>query len=43
MNKSIDNNIALKKGIYRCYPIEDNFIAKEIRYDKKKPNPYKCC
>ena len=39
-NIIIDDNISVKKGIYRCYPIENNFIAREVRYDKKKPNPY---
>ena len=39
-NIIIDDNISVKNGIYRCYPIEDNFIAREVRYDKKKPNPY---
>jgi len=36
----INNGIIMKKGIYRCYPDKNNFIAKEIRYDKKKANPY---
>ena len=34
-NIIIDENISIKNGIYRCYPFEDNFIAREIRYDKK--------
>lgn len=40
-NIKVDKYIKLQKGIYRCYPNGDNFIAKEIRYDKNKPNPYK--
>lgn len=34
------DNFQSKKGIYRCYPIENDYIAKELRFDKKKPNPY---
>jgi hypothetical protein len=26
--------------IYRCYPIENKFIAIDLRYEKKFPNPY---
>tara|TARA_B100001121_G_scaffold310305_1_gene340579 strand:+ start:6762 stop:9527 length:2766 start_codon:yes stop_codon:yes gene_type:complete len=36
----IDKSVKLQNGIYRCYPIDNHFIAKEIRYDKKKANPY---
>lgn len=36
----IDKSLKLKKGVFRCYPIGDNFIAEEFRFDKKKPNPY---
>ena len=39
-NIKVDKYIKLQKGIYRCYPNSNNFIAKEIRYDKNKPNPY---
>lgn len=34
------DNVKLQKGVYRCYPVGDDFVAKEYRYDKKKPNPY---
>jgi hypothetical protein len=34
------DNVKLQKGVYRCYPVGDDFVAKEFRYDKKKPNPY---
>tara|TARA_B100001123_G_C15320708_1_gene1027800 strand:- start:627 stop:3389 length:2763 start_codon:yes stop_codon:yes gene_type:complete len=36
----IDKSVKLQNGIYRCYPVGNDFIAKEIRYDKKKANPY---
>ena len=35
-----DSNINLTKGIYRCYPTDTKFMAREIRFDKRKPNPY---
>ena len=34
-NKKYENKI------YRCYPVEDKYIATEIRYDKKYPNSFK--
>jgi len=33
-------NIIYKNMIYRCYPIENKFIAIDLRYEKKFPNPY---
>jgi 2-polyprenyl-3-methyl-5-hydroxy-6-metoxy-1,4-benzoquinol methylase len=38
-NDIIINNVN-ENNIYRCYPINDKYEAKEIRYDKTKPNPY---
>ena len=40
------NNISKKyqkNKIYRCYPVNDNFEAREMRFDKKKPNTNKIC
>lgn len=51
-NNIIHTNIITKNKckdnkIYRCYPIinenEINFVPKEIRYDKKRPNSNKIC
>ena len=40
-NDIIKSEIDLKdNNIYRCYPINDYFLAKELRLDKNKPNPY---
>lgn len=30
----------INNGIYRCYPQNDNYFAKEYRYDKTHPNPF---
>ena len=32
-----------KNKIYRCYPVNDKFEAREMRFDKKKPNTNKIC
>ena len=31
----------ISNGIYRCYPINGEFVAKDIRFDKNKANPGK--
>lgn len=35
-----NKSLKLKKGIFRCYPVGNNYIAEEFRFDKKKANPY---
>jgi SAM-dependent methyltransferase len=40
-NSIVKSNHNLKNNkIYRCYPNGELYIPKEIRFDKKKPNPY---
>jgi SAM-dependent methyltransferase len=35
-----DEDIELSDGIWRCYPINNKYVAKEIRMDKTKPNTF---
>jgi SAM-dependent methyltransferase len=40
-NSIVKSNHDLKNNrIYRCYPNGEFYIPKEIRFDKKKPNPH---
>lgn len=43
-DKNTYNNIIhtspKKNKIYRCYPVDDTYEAREIRFDKKYPNSY---
>lgn len=37
----IEHDIEIQSNnIYRCYPENNKFVAKEVRIDKNKPNPY---
>ncbi len=38
INNELINNELINNSIYRCYPENNNWVAKEIRYDKLKPN-----
>ena len=35
----VDNIELIDNSIWRCYPIDGIYYAKEIRFDKSKPNP----